>query len=105
MSMPQVEGPIPELADEVLLRELSGELKFMSANHQLPDDWCTGEFKFTFDGHEITGASIREIYAPGDETGWAVVYNLASEHGRSHDGSVSIIRGNWHVERLGHSDA
>ncbi len=84
-------GPTPQ-ADLVTLERLAAEGKFVSATHELPPDVCTARRDIWLNGrpyHE----PVAEIYAPGDESGWAVVFDDLDT------GNTSLVKGNWSFRR------
>lgn len=97
-----VTQPVTPATDIVTLERLAAEGKFMSAKHQLPANWMTGNFAFTLNGVTLTNPELFfvEIYAPGNETGWAVVYKKRTK-GEHWDGATEVLHGNyefWEVE-------
>ncbi len=69
-------GPIPGLASLTTLEQLAAEGKYVSAANHLPLDWASAQWEFSLDGvvqDHIKEMMIQEVYAPGDDTGWAVV--------------------------------
>ena len=82
------------------LESLAAEGKFISATQKVPQDWQSADWKFTNNGVELPGVGIVEVFAPGDESGWAVCY-VAGEEGKF-TGETELIRGNWAIERIGH---
>lgn len=86
---------IPGLTPVVTLESLAAEGKFASVEKQLPIDIHASDFKFTLDGEAFDGF-VAEIYAPGDDTGWAVVYEK-HQSGQSH--KQKLVRGDWRFEK------
>lgn len=82
------------------LAMLAADGKFVSASLELPHDWMAADWKFTNDGADYDALSLVEVYAPGDESGWAIAY-VPQPNGDC-TGQTTLIRGNWTIERLGH---
>ena len=72
------------------LNSLAAEGKFASADLQIPSNVSSWEdVEIFLDGVKHEG-SIFEIYAPGDDTGWAVIYTKEDDK-KFYD----LIHGNW----------
>ncbi len=84
---------IPGLTPIVTLERLAAEGKYLSVAHHLPHDHTQQDFTFFYNGKEIDKLRyFIEMYAPGDDTGWAVLYG--KDHSdRQYD--LEVIRGNW----------
>lgn len=97
VALPRTALPIPGLTQVETLVKLASEGKFLSAELQLPPDHHTTDFAFYLDGVEQTDDKLffKEIYAPGDGSGWAVIYNRSEPW----DGGTRVVRGRWTVER------
>lgn len=89
---------VPGLASAETLTKLAAEGKFLSSRLELPTDWSTTDFAFYLDGVKQTDDALffKEIYAPGDESGWAVIYNRTEPW----DGGTRVVYGRWTVKRL-----
>ena len=90
---------IPGLTPAQTLVKLAAEGKFASSSLMLPSDVLSVGFEFTLNGEKMPDGFIKEIYAPGDETGWAVVYNEVTDNS-PFDGSTHIVRGDWRFRRV-----
>ncbi len=104
-------APIPDLAPLKTLEQLTAEGKYISVLHGLPCDTATAEWEFHLNGTLVdhTEVFLKEIYAPGDDTGWAVVYRpMHDKQGRPTGrqvGETELIHGNWHIKRLDHDSS
>ncbi len=87
------------LSSPVTLAKLAARGMFASVPLCMPQDIHSANLKILFEG-EVTERSIIEVYAPGDETGWAVAYK-PSEAGL-HTGETELIWGRWELVREGH---
>ncbi len=87
------------LTSPVTLSKLAAEGKFASVPLGLPTDIKSVNWSILFEG-SICALSILEIYAPGDETGWAVVYKPPVEGMQC--GEIEVIHGRWTLERGRH---
>ncbi len=87
------------LTPPVTLAKLAAEGKFASVPLGLPLDVQAVDWEILFEG-EPTDYMPIEIYAPGDESGWAVV-TVPAEDG-SYCGQTELIRGRWELSRKGH---
>lgn len=72
---------------------------FASVPLNMPQDIHSANLVILFEG-EVTERSIIEVYAPGDETGWAVVYKPSVDG--KHTGETELIWGRWGLVREGH---
>lgn len=88
------------LTSPVTLEKLAAAGKFASMPLMLPQDVCTVDWRILLDG-ELLSCYVVEVYAPGNETGWAVVYK-DTEAGRI--GEMELIYGNWELIRGPHDD-
>lgn len=88
---------IGNLTHIVTLAKLAAEGKFVSIGHSLPVDLHQTEWLFTCDGKEYPVVDLVEVYAPGDNTGWAVIY--VKKHIGIPLGKTEVVRGNWTIER------
>ena len=91
--------PIHGLSDISTLERLTAEGKYFSSLHQLPEDVAAANLRITLDGRHMNHLGIKEVYCPGDDAGWAVVYKEPRQ-GNEFGAETEIIRGNWRVERL-----
>ncbi len=89
--LPMALGPIPGLTDISTLEQLAAEGKFASSDLQLPQDLHSADFTFYLDDVKQEDGYIKEVYAPGDSSGWAVIYAKS----KPHTGETELIRGNW----------
>ena len=98
VALPVTAAPVPNLTPVVTLERLAAESKFASVELSLPIDVCTTEFRFTLNGKPYTEFMIKEIYAPGDDTGWAVIYTPIRDD-MVH--RTRVVYGNWGLHRIG----
>ncbi len=104
-------GPIPDLTPAKTLESLAAEGKYVSATHYLPLDVLSTKWEFSLNGvvqdNRYGGTLLQEVYAPGDHTGWAVVYVKVykSDGSRSNANHTKLIHGNWRIKRLGHDSS
>lgn len=89
-----------DVASIETLESLAAEGKFISSTHGVPHDWLAADWKFYLNGVECSDKGIIEVYAPGNDYGWAVTYVPAPDG--KHTGQTQLIRGNWVIERVGH---
>ena len=99
MSIQPPAHPIPSLTPVETLEKLAAEGRYASVLHDLPfnvssPEW---EWRFTLNG-EPFGGSVAEIYAPGDDSGWATVYLNSVDKRTGKD--LEVIHGNWSFERM-----
>ncbi len=87
------------LASPATLAKLAARGMFASVPLNMPQDIHSANLEIRFEG-EVTERSIIEVYAPGDDTGWAVMYK-PSEAGL-HTGETELIWGKWELVREGH---
>ncbi len=87
------------LTSPATLAKLAARGMFASVSLGMPQDIHSANIQILFDG-EVTTKSIIEVYAPGDETGWAVAY-VPSKDGK-HTGETELIWGKWELVRDGH---
>ncbi len=87
------------LASPATLAKLAARGMFASVPLNMPQDIHSANLEIRFEG-KVTERSIIEVYAPGDETGWAVMYK-SSEAGL-HTGETELIWGRWELVRDGH---
>lgn len=85
--------PIPALTPIVTMESLCAQGKFVSASLKLPNDHLDCDWKFTLNG--VEHEDIAEVYAPGDDTGWAVVYAKCKDSVRKY-----YVHGNWSIQRI-----
>ncbi len=81
---------IPNLTPVETLASLAAEGKFASINHQLPINY--NDCRCFLNGEEYT--SIVEVYAPGDDSGWALAYVRANG-----EQNQVLVHGNWKIVR------
>jgi hypothetical protein len=84
-----VQSNVVLLGANKTLEELAEEGKYASIDHKLPP------YLFRCDVNIFYGSTpvelvVREIYAPGDDTGWAVVHKKGTKE-------TQIIRGPWRL--------
>lgn len=92
---------IPGLTPVVTLGQLATEGKYANAELTIPGDIDdpTREWQFRLNGGLLEdGRFIKEIYAPGDHTGWAVLY--IKRTGDHHTGETELVRGRWTIRRV-----
>ena len=87
------------LTSPVTLEKMGAEGKFASVPLSIPRDVQTVDWTILFEGKPTTYFPI-EVYAPGDESGWAVVYKPADDG--SHTGQSELIHGRWELIRGSH---
>ena len=95
-TMPLPSFAIPGLASITTLEQLAAEGKFASSPLYLPEDVHSDDWKFWLNGKLFKGF-IKEIYAPGDSTGWAVVWPREDKNRYL---ETELIRGNWTMKRV-----
>ena len=92
-------APIAGLAPISTLASLAAEDKYASVVHDLPWDQSTAGFRFSFNGEPLPEKSyIEEIYAPGDESGWAIMIHY-DKTTKPHVRSTELVRGKWKMWR------
>ncbi len=80
------------------LTSLAAEGKYASVVHQLPWDVNTVGFQFSLNGEQLPPKTyIEEVYAPGDDSGWAVVIEYTKD--KPHIRSTRLVHGNWKMWR------
>ena len=84
------------LTSPATLAKLAARGMFASVPLSMPQDIHTADIKILFEG-EVSERSIIEVYAPGDETGWAVVYKPGVDG--AHTGETELIWGQWLLVR------
>ena len=84
------------LTSPATLAKLAARGMFASVPLSMPPDIHSANIKTLFEG-EVTEQSIIEVYAPGDETGWAVVYKPRGDG--MHTGETELIWGQWELKR------
>lgn len=82
------------LSSPVTLSKLAASGMFASVLLGIPSDVHNADFKIHYEG-VLTKRSVLEVYAPGDETGWAVVYKEAVDG--FHTGEIELIWGKWEL--------
>jgi hypothetical protein len=87
------------LTSPVTLAKLAARGMFVSVPLNMPQDIHSVDWTILFDG-EPTIKSIIEIYAPGDNTGWAVAYKPNVDG--KHTGETELIFGQWQLVRGKH---
>ena len=85
------------LTSPATLAKLAARGMFASVPLSMPQDIHRADIKILFEG-EVSERSIIEVYAPGDETGWAVVYKPGPNDG-SFTGETELIWGQWKLVR------
>ncbi len=93
--------PIPDLTPIVTLGQLAAEGKYANADLILPADIHSDEkdWQFSLNGESLEkGVFIKEIYAPGDDTGWAVLYSKKT--GDNYTAATELVRGRWTMWRV-----
>ena len=83
----------------VTLDKLAAQGLFVSVPLNLPHDIHHVDWTILFDG-EPCSKSITEVYAPGDDTGWAVCYKPGDNN--EHTGETELIHGHWQLVRGAH---
>ncbi len=102
--LPMPSYAIAGLTPITTLSQLAAEGKYASTDHELPQDVATADFKFFLNGKlfEPIGDEIgfiKEIYAPGGPSGWAVVYvNRYKDEVVYHGVETKLVRGDWRME-------
>lgn len=81
------------LTDITTLQKLAAELKFASADMYLPTDWT--RLHVEFDGAPLD--NVKEVYAPEDESGRAVV--MVRDSDGVWRGASKLIRGRMKIIR------
>ncbi len=84
------------LSPPVTLSKLAAQGMFASIPLNIPPDVQNADLKIQYEG-VLTKRSVLEVYAPGDETGWAIVYKEAVDG--FHSGEVELIWGKWELFR------
>lgn len=89
--------------DEIItLEKLAAEGKFCSSPLNIPANVHKVDYVFYLDGVKQNNIFLTEVYAPGDDTGWAVVYRGRGDKGHllGEDGEpiMDVVRGNWRFE-------
>ncbi len=92
---------IPSLTPIETLSSLAAEDKYASVVHGLPWDVNTAGFRFSFNDAPLPEKSyIEEIYAPGDESGWAIVIEYTERtEDKPSQRSTRLVHGNWKMWR------
>ncbi len=98
LALPSPAFSIPDLTDACTLTSLAAAGRFASSPLKIPTDVHSAKFRFLLNGQEFRpdSPSIVEIYAPGDDTGWAVVY---IDNEVPFTGGTELIRGDWRIYR------
>lgn len=91
-------GPVPQTPVKTLIK-LASEGKFMSSPLHIPEDVHKGNWVFFLDGISLKDGPyknrfLKEIYAPGDESGYVVMYLESDEDGFT-AALTEVIHGNW----------
>ncbi|KKL14100.1 hypothetical protein LCGC14_2519170 [marine sediment metagenome] len=84
------------LSSPVTLAKFAASGMFASVLLMIPQDVHSADIKVHYEG-VLTKRFVLEVYAPGDETGWAVVYKEAVDG--IHTGEVELILGKWELFR------
>lgn len=84
------------LSPPATLAKMAARGMFASVPLNMPPDISRGNLVVHFEG-VVTEHSVIECYAPGDETGWAVV--LKADADGQHRGQVDLIWGKWLLVR------
>ncbi len=87
------------LTSPTTLEKLGAAGIFASVPLSMPRDVQTVDWKILFEGEPTVHLPI-EVYAPGDESGWAVVTKLAEDG--TYCGQTELIRGRWELIRGPH---
>ena len=80
------------LTSPATLTKLAARGMFASKPLNMPPDIHSGNITILCDG-EVSHKPVIEVYAPGDETGWAVVYKPTEDGG--YTGETELIFGKW----------
>ncbi len=101
LEVPEVPSFAKTLLEAVLtspatLAKLSARGMFVSIPLGIPGDVHNANYKIYFNGL-LTKRSVLECYAPGDDSGWAVVYKEAVDG--MHTGEIELIWGQWELTR------
>lgn len=94
-TVPMPSREIAGLTPAKTLTQLAAEGKYASSDHHLPADQMGCDFEWFLDGvrqGESEHFFVREIYAPGDQNGWAVLYVKQPGAERSEE---RVVHGNW----------
>lgn len=94
MNNPQPKHPVPGLTEITTLSKLAAESKFASSDLDMPDNHLLYDYEFFLDG-EKQDVMLIEIYAPGDSTGWALVWEEVAPGKRD----TKLVRGKWTMTR------
>ena len=91
-------GPVPQTSI-ITLTNLASEGKFLSSDLKIPGDVSTGNWHFFLDGVPVKDTPygnrfLKEIYAPGNESGYVVMYLDKDKNGRRSP-ETEVIHGNW----------
>ncbi len=92
---------IAGLTPVVTLGQLAADGKYANSETMLPEDIHDQDrhWKFSLKGKPVSDRTfIKEIYAPGDDTGWAVLY--VKTHGGPYKGETELVRGRWKMWRV-----
>ncbi len=81
------------LTSPATLAKLAARGMFASVLLNMPPDVCNGDITTYLNGVS-TKHGVLEVYAPGDETGWAVVCKDGN-----HTGETELIYGVWTLHR------
>jgi len=108
VTLPMPSLAIPGLTDVVTLTRLADEGKYACSHlPSLPTNRLALDWKFFLDdelyepagSNQIGQSFIKEIYAPGDDSGWAVVYvNKRVDGEVRYTTETMIVHGNWRIE-------
>lgn len=84
------------LSPPATLAKLAARGMFASVPLNMPPDIYSANLQILFEG-EVTTKSILEVYAPGDESGWAVVYK--SDEDGKFVAETELVWGKWELVR------
>ncbi len=91
---------IPSLTPIETLASLAAQNKYASSDNHLPTDVHTKDYEFTLNGEMLPEDTyIEEIYAPGDDSGWAVVLKPRDLDQPDQQRKTELVRGNWKIWR------
>lgn len=89
--------------DVITLERLAAEGKFASSPLSIPANVHNADYAFWFNGVKQSNIFLTEIYAPGDESGWAIVYRPGENGDRlirdkTGEPILDVVQGNWRFE-------
>lgn len=82
------------------LEKLAAEGKYANVDLAIPHDVLGTDLNVEMAGVDTRDYPVLEVYAPGDDSGWAVVYD-SPERKRNNRSYLltKIIHGNWSISR------